>query len=245
MGETKMQKVTALMTLFLIIIVSTIPLGCFVSEITGSGNLETRSKDFSGFTKIEANNGFEVIVTKSSTFSVEIIADDNVHKYLDISKSGDTLKIQTESGHTWHSVTLRANITMPDINEIDLSSGALVDVTGFSFIHDFKVNLSSGSHVTGEIDVGNADFNLSSGSHITLTGSADDLEADGSSGSHFNLEDFALNHADIALSSGSHATINVGGTLDVNLSSGSHVTYSGNPALGDIDVSADSTLSSQ
>jgi hypothetical protein len=237
-----MRKYTPLITLIAVVTLLIIPLGCFGAEITGSGNLEMKSENFSGFTKIEANNGFEVVVSKSSTYSVEITADDNVHKYIDVSKSGDTLKIKTDSGHTWHSVTLRANITMPDLNEIDLSSGAQATVSGFSFTHDFSVNLSSGSHFTGEIDVGDADINLSSGSHITLTGSAGDLEADGSSGSHFNLEDFALNNADVTLSGGSHADIDVSGTLDVNLSGGSHLTYTGNPAMGDINVSGDSTL---
>jgi hypothetical protein len=239
-----MHRVTILAMLVAVVALLIMPLGCFGSTgITGSGNLETKSENFTGFTKIEANNGFEVVVTKSSTYSVEITADDNVHKYIDVSKSGDTLKIKTDSGHTWHSVTLRANITMPDLHELDLSSGAHANVAGFSFTHDFTINLSSGSHVTGEIDIGDADFSLSSGSHLTLTGSADALEADGSSGSHFNLEEFALSNADVTLSSGSHADINVSGTLDVNLSSGSHVTYTGNPTMGNINVSSDSTLS--
>ena len=82
-----MRKVTALVMLLTIVSLLIVPVGCFGTAITGSGNLETKSKDFSGFTKIEANNGFEVIVSKSSTYSVEITADDNVHKYIDVSKS--------------------------------------------------------------------------------------------------------------------------------------------------------------
>jgi hypothetical protein len=241
-----MSKIKTIAVMLFAVSLLAIPVGCFSSvDITGSGNLETKSENFSGFTKIEAHTGFQVVVTKSSAYSIEIIADDNVHKYIDVSKSGDTLKIKVESGHTWNSVTLKANIAMPDLYELDLSSGAGVNVTGFNFTHDFTVNLSSGSHVTGDINVGDADFDLSSGSHITLAGSADNLEADGSSGSHFNMEDFALSSADITLSSGSHATINVSDTLDVNLSSGSHLTYTGSPTLGDIDVSSDSTLNSQ
>ena len=238
-----MRKVAALVMLGAVVILLILPLGCIGNlDITGSGNLETKSENFSGFAKIEAQTGFQVVVSQSSTYSIEITADDNVHKYIDVSKSGDTLRIKVDSGHTWHSVTLKANITMPDLYELDFSSGAQATITGFNFTHDFTINLSSGSHVTGDIDVGDADFNLSSGSHITLAGSADDLEADGSSGSHFNMEDFALNNADITLSSGSHAAINMSGTLDVNLSSGSHVTYTGNPTMGDINVSGDSTL---
>ena len=45
-----------------------------------------------------------------------------------------------------------------------------------------------------------------------------------------------------AVASG-RSTVNVTGTLDVNLSGGSRVEYIGEPTLGDIDLSGDSTVS--
>ena len=257
-----MKKMKVSLAILFSALLITVPLGCIFGSITGSGNLISEDKDFSGFTKIEASHGFQLEITSSSTFSIKITADDNVHKYIDVDKDGDRLRIRMESGRNYNSTTLRAKITMPDLYDIDLSGGSRADITGFSSSHDLKLDLSGGSGVTGDITTGNADFDLSGGSHVNLEGligevdlngsggsqfnlegSANDLVINGSGGSQFNLELLSVDNADINLSGGSRATVNVVGTLDVNLSGGSGVEYIGEPTLGDIDLSGDSTLS--
>ena len=220
-----------------------VPLGCILGSVTGSGDLTTEEKAFSGITKIEAHNGFQLEITSSSIFSIEITADDNIHKYIDVDKDGDRLRIRLELGRSYNSVTLKAKITMPDLNELDLSGGSRASITGFSSSHDLKVELSGGSRVTGDITTGDADFDLSGGSQVDLEGSADDLVVHGSGGSQLDLESFSVDNADINLSGGGRATVNVTGALDVNLSGGSRVEYIGEPTLGDIDLSGDSTVS--
>ncbi len=111
-----------------------------------------------------------------------------------------------------------------------------------SIIHDFSVGLSGGSEVAGDIAAGNADFDLSGGSQVSLEGTANNLAVNGSGGSQLDLGSLSVNDADINLSGGGNATVNVSGTLDVNLSGGSHVIYIGEPTLGDIDLSGDSTI---
>jgi len=218
---------------------------CIGGTVTGSGNLKTETFNFTDFTKVEAESGFQVELTKSGTFSVEITADDNVLEYIEVDKSGDTRRIRPKRNRIYRSATLRANITMPDFREIGLSGGSRASITGFSSSHDLSVRLSGGSGVTGNITAGDADFDLSGGSQVNLEGTADDLRVKGSGGSHLSLESFPVNNADIHLGGGGSATVNVNGTLDVNLSGGSRVTYIGEPTLGDIGLSGDSTLSNK
>lgn len=215
--------------------------GCAVT-VTGSGNLVTENYDFGGFTKVEAHNGFQVDLTRSSTFSVEITADDNIWEYLEVTNSGDTLRIRLKPPRIYLSVDLRAKITMPDLYKIDLSGGSQASITGFSLSHDLSINLSGGSGVAGDITAADADFDLSGGSHVDLEGTADDLDVNGSGGSQLDLENFPVDNANIKLSGGGSATVNVDGTLNVNLSGGSHVTYIDNPTLGDIDLSGGSEV---
>ena len=232
----------SLAILFALLLV-VVPLGCIVGSVTGSGNLTTEEKSYSGFTEIEAHYGFQLEIISSSTFSIEITADDNVHKYIDVDKDGDRLKIRMESPRNYNSVTLKARITMPDIYLLDLSGGSRASITDFSSSHDLKLGLSGGSRITGDITAGDADFDLSGGSQVDLIGSVDDLKVDGSGGSQLGLESFRVNNADMNLSGGGRATVNVTGTLDVNLSGGSKVEYIGEPTLGDVDLSGDSTVS--
>jgi len=227
----------------MLLVVLLVP-GCF-GIITGSGNLETQEFDYSDFTKVEAHNGFQLELTESSTFSIEITVDDNVKEDLEVSKSGDTLRIRLKGNRIYSSVTLEAKITMPNLYRLDLSGGSQAGITGFSSSHDLSLNLSGGSGVAGDITAGDADFDLSGGSHVNLEGTADDLDVNGSGGSQLHLENFPVDNANIKLSGGASATVNVDGTLNVHLSGGSDVTYIGNPTLGDIDLSGGSAVSSK
>jgi len=56
-----------------------------VNYISGSGNLITKTLEYSGFTGIDVQNGLEVDLTQSDTYSVEVTADDNIIEYIEIS----------------------------------------------------------------------------------------------------------------------------------------------------------------
>lgn len=217
--------------------------GCIGEGITGSGNLTTESYDFTDFSRIEANSGFEIEVTRADTFSIKITADDNVHEYIAVEKSGDTLEIRLRGTRFYHSVTIRAEVTMPDLHFIELSGGSRANITGFSSEHDFEANLSGGSCLNGDISTGDTEFELSGGSQVELEGAGDNLFIDASGGSQLDLEDFPITDADIHMSGGSQVTINISGTLDADLSGGSRIYYVGTPTLGDTDFSGDSGIS--
>lgn len=233
--------------LLVLLLISGLVAGCTGVKVIGSGKLITKKFDYSDFNRIKAENGMHVELTKSDTYNVEVIADDNVMEHIQVSKSGDTLKIRPKANAAFRSATLTAKITMPDLYKLELSGGSHASVTGFVSSHDLSISLSGGSHLSeplkpGDISAGNADFNLSGGSHVTLSGSTDDLSIKCSGGSHINLEAFSVSNADIDLSGGSHATVNVGGTLDAKLSGGSKVFYVGEPTMGEIDVDWDSDI---
>jgi len=217
--------------------------GCIGYDVTGSGDLTTETSDLSDFTRVEAYSGFQIEVTQSSTFSIEITADENIHEFIEVEKSGETLSIRLRGNRFYHSVTLRAKITMPELYKIELSGGSQASITGFSSSHDFEVEMSGGSRISGDITAGDADFELSGGSQVNLEGEADDLVVDASGGSQLDLEDFPVDGAYIKLSGGGKAIVNVSGILDVDLSGGSRVLYVGEPTLGVIELSGDSKVS--
>ena len=114
-------------------------------------------------------------LTQSSTFNIEITADDNVMEYIEVNKSGDTLRIKPKGNTTFRSATMIVKVTLPDLYKLELSSDSVANITGFSSSHDLSIRLSGGSHISsfitpGDISAGNADFNLSGGSHVRLPG---------------------------------------------------------------------------
>ena len=216
----------------------------FWGQVVGSGNLATEDKDFTDFTIVDVGSGFEVEITQSSSYSISITADDNVIDNIETSKTGDTLTIHLKWGFIVRSTTLRAEIRMPDLYELKFSGGTHGTVEGFTSTHEFAVDLSGGSRLSGNFTTsGDAQFALSGGSHLTgLDGAANKLLISASGGSDLELSDFPVHDTTVNLSGGSSATINLDGRLDGDLSGGSHLKYVGNPTAVTTNTSGGSTI---
>jgi hypothetical protein len=190
--------------------------------LRGSGNVLTREMDLSGFSRLNVSHAFRVYLTQSDRYRVVISADDNVWDSLEVSKSGDTLRIGFEPGAlSVQNVTLEAEISMPTLRGVDLSGATTL---------------------TGEMNTGDLDVDVSGASRITLTGSGGDLRLDVSGASRAELGQFAVGDADVEVSGASQATVNVEGRLDADASGASRIRYRGNPTLGRIDESGASSV---
>jgi hypothetical protein len=192
--------------------------------VIGSGNSVTHQENFTGFTAVTVSSGFRFTVTHSSSYGINVTMDDNLFSYLQITNSGNVLSVGLKPGYAYLSAPPKVEIRIPDITRLDLSGGTSGTLSGFILSHDFTATASGGSVVT-------------------ISGSAPNLTLDASGGSRLNLPDFSATNAHVDLSGGSQATINVNGGLDANLSGGSQLFYSGNPTLGNIDVTGGSTIS--
>jgi hypothetical protein len=194
------------------------------SRVVGSGNLRTQEETFSDFAIVDVGSGFKVDITQASSYRIIITADDNLFDYIQVTKTGNTLTIRLEPGVSYQTLTLKAEISMPDLEELQFSGGVNGTATGFVMSHDFRAELSGGSI-------------------LKMDGEASNLIATCSGGSWLELSEFEVNNANIDFSGGSQGTINLDGRLDADLSGGSQLFYIGNPTLGEISTSGGSTIS--
>jgi hypothetical protein len=251
--------------IIIIVIAAAVAVTCTVlifrgwpGDLIGSGNLETEDYAFTNFTKVEIGSAFDFEVKQSSSYSINVTADDNVIDYVQVSQEGQTLKISLGralriGSVTFKiglgifpylgSVTLRASVTMPQLSGLTVSGASRGTVSDFSSTEDVDITVSGASRVTGDITAGNVEFDISGASTIQLEGSADDMVADVSGVSSFNLGDFIVNNADVDFSGASSGTINLNGRLDADLSGASRLWYIGEPTMGNIDISGASTIS--
>ena len=230
--------------------------------MTGSGKLSTWDFDHIDFRKIEAGYAFKLNIVKSDSYLVSVTFDENLLEYLDVEKSGDTLRIGLKPHYNYVNCVHTANITLPDLRELELSGASHADVKGFhtsrsvryrfsgassAHITDFEsgsthFEISGSSSATGNIKIDNGAFELSGGSEIALTGSAEDISVKASGASLVRLDDFIVASAGVNLSGASEATINTTGRLDVNMSGASTLYTIGKPKLGEFSASGGSTI---
>jgi hypothetical protein len=195
------------------------PLG----TIVGSGHRVTQNQPFSDFSSVSVSSGFEFAITQSNSFSVKTTTDENLQNYIQISKSGDTLAVELKPGYSITTSTLRVEISMPSLSRLALSGGAHGSASGFVSTNNFEIIASGGSRVQ-------------------MQGQAGDLTINASGGSQLNLSNCTVMNANVDLSGGSQAEISSSGRIDANVSGGSHLFYSGNPTLGNINVSGGATV---
>jgi len=211
--------------------------------LIGSGNLETEEYAFTNFTEVEISSAFEFEIEQSSSYSINVTADDNVIDYVQVSQVGQTLKIRLGTVTWFGPVTLRASVTMPQLSGLTVSGASRGTVSDFISTEDVNIKVSGASRVTGDITAGNVEFDISGASTLQLEGSANDMVADVSGASRFNLDDFIVNNADVNFSGASSCTVNLNGRLDANISGASKLWYIGEPTMGDINTSGASTIS--
>lgn len=258
------MKKAIVAALMVVLLTSVGLVGCAGGVVKGSGNLGTEEMNFSGFTRVEVGHAFEVEIVQSASYSVSITADDNLFKYVLVSKTGETLKIELQSGYSYQSITMRAKITMPDLYELDLSGATRGTVQGFSFSHNLILDLSGASSldmVDMSMTVGDIEFDISGASRVTgdirITGDAD-FEVSGASivelGVHpkltllFSQDEVSAESSvnNIAVSASGASRVELTGCLlnnaDVNLSGASQGTVNLNGRL-DADLSGASQLS--
>jgi hypothetical protein len=210
--------------------------------LIGSGNLETEEYAFADFTRVEISTAFEFEIQQSSSYNISVTADDNVMDYVEVSKVGQTLKIGLGTVTWLGPKTLRASVTMPQLNGLTVSGASHGDIYDFTSTEDVDITVSGASRVNGDITAGNVEFDISGASTIQLEGSANDMVAGVSGASRLNLGSFTVNNADVSLSGASSGTINLNGRLDAGLSGVSRLSYIGEPTMGTINTSGASTL---
>ena len=217
--------------------------GCGQGTITGSGNVVTQEEAISGFDKVEVSHAFKVNISQGETFSVVVHIDDNLLQYLEVVKQGSTLKIGLKTERISRDTTREAEVTMPDLTGLDLRGASQVTLTGFKSTNALNLDLSAASHLRGDIEAGDVRLDVSDTSQVTLRGSAGDVTMDDVSGaSTVDLADFPVVNANVTARDSSVITVNASGTLDVDASGASEVYYVGDPTLGEIETSDESSV---
>ncbi len=231
--------------------------------VTGSGKLETRVMDYSGFTEIEISHSITAEITYSDRYSVSLTADDNLFEYITVTHSVGKLTIRMKDRYMYTRSTQRVVITLPDLRKITLSGATRAEVGGFNSNNTFKANVSGASSLTidnivaGDTDIiisgaskasgglvmNNGRLEASGASSLDLDGSAGNIKLYISGASSGRLAEFACRNIEANISGASNAAVNLNGRLDADVSGASRLTYTGNPTLGRTNTSGASSIS--
>jgi len=256
-------------TLLVIVILAVLSLTGCQNPMKGSGDITTEVYDFSGFSRVEVDGPLVVAVTYGDEYEVEITADDNVFKEIEVSVDDATLVVKLNRS-SWMGIvrtqfvdtTVEAVIRMPYIQSLSLDGAAEGAISGFNTrasmafslvgssvldlqslaLGDTAIDASDASSITGEIVSGDVIIDISGASIVELGGSASCISCNVRGASKLELYEFAVDNAKVNLRGASEGFISPSGKLDVDLSGASDLCYRGNPVMGKTKISEDSRL---
>jgi hypothetical protein len=235
--------------------------GCAGKQyILGTGPIVTQKYDFSSFDKIEISNAFTFEISQSEDYTLTVSARQNIIEYLDISKSGDTLRIRMKN-RTYSNTETKAVITLPELTRLIVSGASSGTVKGFDSdgkiilnadgasrldldiqTGDLQMDVSGASKVSGSLVADNARFRISGASSGNLAGYSAKSKIELSGASNFTSPDFRMTAASVNIGSASSAEIYVETDLDVSISGASTLIYEGEAVIGDFSVSGGSRV---
>ncbi|UCB46632.1 MAG: DUF2807 domain-containing protein [Spirochaetota bacterium] len=233
------------------------------SIITGSENIETRQFYYTDFSRLRIHSGIDTDITRAESHAVSITANDNIFEYIEVVKNGDTLHLGMNKACSYSCTTVKATISLPELNELSVTGGSegylrgfssskpvKYEITGGSTLHldnittgDAEFKMSGRSKLSGSITMDDGKFHLSGASSVELKGSSVNLSLKASGASNFSFADFNVGNVLVDIGGGSTATVKAEGRLDVDLNGSSKLFYTGNPTLGNIDISSTSVMS--
>jgi uncharacterized protein YneR len=198
-----------------------------------------------GFNSLRVGSSFQIEVRQAKEFSVKIETDSNTAKSVKAEVHGATLVLRLDDGSYFDSSTLKAEIEMPELRELELSGASKAELEGFSSTEPLKIELNGASSVSGDINAGDARVTLSGASKIDLAGHVDKATVIASGASHAELRDWKSESGRIVSSGASSIHLNSKGRVDAVASGASHVRVNGGGKFGEVETSGASTATTE
>ena len=196
--------------------------------IKGDGNVIKESREVGTFSSLDVSGVFTVYVSQGSSHSLEVEADANLMPFIDIDKSGNTLRVSTQKGskiNKWTEMNLY--ITMREVEDITLSG--MVSLNGETRIQGDEITLSHSGMGSTNLDLmcnkfeaavsGMAKLNLSGQSNQVFLDNAGmgNIEATSLKATRLKIDNSGMGNAEV------YATT----AIDISSSGMGKVTYTG------------------
>ncbi len=180
------------------------------NSIKGSGKLVKESRSVTDFTGIEAGGAVKLDVTNSSSYSVEVEADDNLMSYVETKVTHGVLVIGMKDGYSYNNSTIHVHVSLPTLHSLEISGA------------------SEGT--ASNISTDKLSLELSGASHLNIDGKASKLTCEVSGASSLKAGDLMAENVSVECSGASSSYVYASSSLTVDASGASKVSYSGNPA---------------
>ncbi len=235
MKKNNLIKISLLLAVVFMLSACSLP---FVNIVRGSGDMETETRDVSGFNKIELNGAGQLNITQGSTESLEIRAESNILPELTSEVEGDTLVLGYKD-QTWRTTVIPTErivytLTVVDLTEFTFNGAGDLEVDSLE-TSSLELTINGAGNI--EIDNLVADelsVTISGTGSIQIAGQVETQTINIEGAGNYQSEDLQSQNASIEVNGLGNSTLWVMQSFDVTINGSGSVDYYGDP-----DVSQD------
>ena len=206
-------------------------------SVNGNGHVTEQTRNVGSFTGIEVTHGMNVYLVQGSPAKVTVVADENLHKYIETEIEGGVLKIST-SEHIRKAREKKVMVVVENLEQISSEAGSNVFSQGMISSGHLTLSAFAGSNLKLELNVNRLNAKCSAGANMLLSGKAKEADLRASSGANIRGERLEIDRCRAKTSSGANVFFNVSEELDAESSSGGNIFYWGNPSKTNISSSS-------
>jgi hypothetical protein len=232
MKNNTVIKISLLLAVVFLLSACSIP---FISVVRGSGDVETETREVSGFSKIEMNGAGQLIITQGSTESLDIEAEDNVLPELTSEVKGETLVLGYKN-QTWRRSVIPTKpiiytLTVVDLSEITFNGAGDLEMDSLN-----TASLEITINGAGNIEIGNLQADelsvtISGTGSIRIAGEVESQSINIEGAGNYQATDLLSQKASIEVNGLGNSKLWVMESLDVAINGGGSVDYYGDPNL--------------
>jgi len=190
-------------------------------------NVRTETYSNTGFSSLVFTGNWKISITRGDKYSVGITGPSDLLKNTGINQQGNTLNISNENTLVLHDSTISVDITLPDLDQLNISGAVDLDFTGFTG-DSLTIVLSGAGRIRG--------FDSRYKNLVLLCSGAGQLD----------LTECRAVDAEVNLSGAGEVLLNMdGGVLKGTISGLGSVEYSGILSSNLLDVSGLGSVSSR
>jgi hypothetical protein len=205
-----------------------------IGKIKGNGHITKVTRNTGNFKGVALSGSMEVVVTKGSSYSVVVEADDNLQEHIRTEVRDNVLRIGTRTPKmSWISSNqITVYVTLPELSSASVSgSGNLRSDDLFISKGGMDVHVSGSGNCKLNIQANKLEAGISGSGNITIKGNADEsIVRLSGSGSYKGL-DMDTKAAEVHISGSGRVETTVNGKLDAHISGSGGVRYKGNASL--------------
>jgi len=223
---------------FLAILVSSLFMASCTKEntcIQGQGGITSRTLSVANFTGLDLAGASNITISQGPTQEVIATGQSNILSLVSTEVSNNYWSVKLIDG-CYQNYDLSFQITVPDINKIDLSGSGNIVVNNFVDQSDLEMNISGSGNITLKTFDGAENLSVDISGSGSILGNADfsnltNLDIDISGSGNYNGFPIQTDDCQINIPGSGNCNVFVNDNLNVKISGSGSVFYKGNPTI--------------